>query len=120
MSDYTQLLIYVALGVVMGVGALVVPMLLSPRTKGAQTELTYECGVDTIGSAWIRFDVAFYLYALIFVAFEVDVLYLLPVALVFGAPEFGWRALVEVAIFLAILSLAIVYAWRNGVIQWTR
>ncbi len=120
MTDYTQLLIYLALGVMLGLGALAAPMLLSPRYKGAKTEQTYECGVDTIGSAWIRFDVAFYLYALIFVAFEVDVLYLFPVALVFGDPALGWRALAEVAIFLIILSLAIVYAWRNGVMQWRR
>lgn len=120
MSDYAQLLVYVALGVVLGLGALVVPMLLSPRYKGSQTEQTYECGVDTIGSAWIRFDISFYLFALVFVAFEVDVLYLFPVAIVFGSPGLGWRAFIEVAIFLVILSLAIVYAWRNGVIRWKR
>ncbi len=120
MSDYTQLLIYVALGVVMGIGALVVPMVLSPRYKGAQTEQTYECGVDTIGTAWIRFGISYYLFALVFVAFEVDILYLFPVAIVFGAPELGWRVLIEVAVFLGILSLAIVYAWRNGVIRWKR
>ena len=54
------------------------------------------------------------------VAFEVDVLYLFPVALVFNEEVFGWRAFVEVCIFLLILSLAIVYAWRKGVIRWTR
>ncbi|MCA9294594.1 MAG: NADH-quinone oxidoreductase subunit A [Phycisphaerales bacterium] len=120
MSDYTQLLIYVALGVVFGFAALVVPMLLSPRYKGEKTEQTYECGVDTIGSAWVRFGIAFYLFALIFVAFEVDILYLFPVALVFSEAAFGWRAFIEVAIFLVILSLAIVYAWRKGVMRWTR
>lgn len=120
MSEYAQLLIFVGLGVVFGALALVVPLLLSPRYKGAETEDTYECGVDTIGSAWIRFGISFYLFALIFVAFEVDILYLFPVALVFDEPAFGWRAFVEVAMFLLILSLAIVYSWRKGVIQWKR
>jgi NADH-quinone oxidoreductase subunit A len=120
MSDYTQLLIYLVLGAISGVLALVVPMLLSPRFKGAQTEQTYECGVDTIGSAWIRFGISYYLFALIFVAFEVDILYLFPVALVFSDASFGWRALIEVAMFLIILSLAIVFAWRKGVFRWTR
>ncbi|MHC4975435.1 MAG: NADH-quinone oxidoreductase subunit A [Planctomycetota bacterium] len=120
MSEYTQLLIFLALGVVFGVVALVVPMLLSPRYKGDKTEQTYECGVDTIGSAWVRFGIAYYLFALIFVAFEVDVLYLFPVALVYSEPEFGWRALIEIGMFLVILSLAIVYAWRKGVFRWTR
>jgi NADH-quinone oxidoreductase subunit A len=105
---------------VFGALALIAPLLLSPRYKGKETEQTYECGVDTIGSAWIRFGISYYLFALIFVAFEVDILYLFPVALVFDDPAFGWRSFVEVAIFLVILSLAIVYAWRKGVIRWTK
>ena len=120
MSDFTQLLIFVGLGIVFAALALIAPMLLSPRYKGAETTQTYECGVDTVGSAWIRFGVSFYLFALIFVAFEVDILYLFPVALVFDDPAFGWRSFVELAIFLFILSLAIVYAWRKGVIQWKK
>lgn len=120
MSEYTQLLIYIGLGVVFALTALAVPMLISPRYKGAETAKTYECGVDTIGPTWVRFGISFYLFALIFVAFEVDVLYLFPVALVYADPHFGWRAFVEISIFLVILSLAILYAWRKGVIRWTK
>ncbi len=120
MTDYEQLVAYLGIGVVLGLVALVVPMLISPRYKGPETEQTYECGVDTIGTARIRFGITFYLYALIFVAFEVDILYLFPVALVYNEAAFGWRALVEVSIFLVILSLAIVFAWRKGVMRWTR
>ncbi|MHC4908842.1 MAG: NADH-quinone oxidoreductase subunit A [Planctomycetota bacterium] len=120
MTEYQQLVAYLGIGFALGLGALIVPWLISPRYKGPETEQTYECGVDTVGTAWIRFGVSFYLFALIFVAFEVDVLYLFPVALVYNEPEFGWRALVEVSIFLVILSLAIVYAWRKGVIRWSR
>ncbi len=120
MTDYAQLVVYLALGFAFGVLALVVPWLISPRYKGLDTRRTYECGVDTIGSAWIRFGVSYYLFALIFVAFEVDVLYLFPVALVFDDPAFGWRGIVEVAMFLLILSLAIVFAWRKGVMRWAR
>jgi NADH-quinone oxidoreductase subunit A len=97
---------------------LLLPLVISPRHRGSKTEETYECGVDTIGTAWTRFSVAFYLFALIFVAFEVDVLYLFPVALVFDEPGLGWRDLVETAMFLVILSLAILFAWRKGVFQW--
>ena len=119
MTDYVQLVVYLGLGVVLGAFAFVAPWLLSPRYKGPETEQTYECGVDTIGSAWIRFGISFYLFALIFVAFEVDILYLFPVALVYDEIP-GWRAFVEIAIFLSILSLAILYAWRKGVFQWTK
>jgi len=120
MADYELLVAYLGIGFVLGLVALLVPSLISPRYKGEETEQTYECGVDTVGTAWIRFGISFYLFALIFVAFEVDVLYLFPVALVFNEEAFGWRAFAEVCIFLLILSLAIVYAWRKGVIRWTQ
>ena len=87
------------------------------RRPAARREI-YECGVDTIGSAWIRFDIAYYLFALIFVAFEVDVLYILPVAVVFDRGDYMWRDLIELALFVGILLLAIVYAWRKGVLHW--
>lgn len=120
MSDYALLVIFFIIGLGLGGVALIIPDLIAPKFKGKQTEQTYECGVDTVGSAWIRFGVSFYLFALIFVAFEVDVLYLFPVALVFDEAVFGLRALVEVSAFLLILSLAIVYAWRKGVIGWSK
>ena len=94
------------------------PLLVSPRYRGQKTKDTYECGIDTIGSAWMQFGIAFYLFALIFVAFEVDVLYLFPVAMVFGEPGLGWRDLIETGMFLLILSLAILFAWRKGVFRW--
>lgn len=121
MTNFEQfwvLMGYLGIGFMLGIGALIVPSLIAPRYKGKDTQSTYECGVDTIGSAWIRFGISFYLFALIFVAFEVDILYLFPVALVFDDPSIGWRAFVEIGIFLVILSLAILFAWRKGVIKW--
>lgn len=120
MADYAQLVAILLIGFLLGAGALAVPALISPRFRGRETRKTYECGVDTIGDAWVRFGVSYYLFALIFVAFEVDILYLIPVALVFDDPAFGWRGFVEIAGFLLILSLAIVFAWRKGVMRWER
>lgn len=116
MSAYAQLAGYLVLGVVLAAIPLIIPLIISPRYQGAETTETYECGIDTIGSAWIRFSIAYYIFALIFVAFEVDILYLFPVALVYEG--FGWRGFAEVAIFLVILTLAILYAWRKGVFRW--
>jgi len=116
MAIYAQLAGYLLLGVVLAAIPLVIPLIISPRYRGAETTDTYECGVDTIGSAWIRFSPSYYIFALIFVAFEVDILYLFPVALVYDS--FGWRGFLEVSIFLTILSLAILYAWRKGVFRW--
>jgi NADH-quinone oxidoreductase subunit A len=105
-------------GSILGIMPVVLPLFISPRSRGKKSRETYECGVDTIGSAWVRFDIAYYLFALIFVVFEVDVLYILPVALVFDASETGWRDLVELSLFLGILLLALLYAWRKGVLNW--
>jgi len=73
--------------------------------------------MDPIGDAWIRYSAVYYLYALVFIAFAVDVLYLIPVVLVYNR-EFAIRDLVEVLIFVGILALVIVYAWRKGVFEW--
>ncbi len=102
-------------GVLLAVGPVVIPLFISPRSRSEKSRDTYECGMDTIGSAWVRFDLAFYLFALIFVAFSVAVLYLFPVALVYDDGSYLWRDFVAVALFLGILSLALVYSWRRGV-----
>ncbi len=116
-GSYQLLIGFLLLGVVLGAAPLIIPRLISPRYTGSKTDETYECGVDTIGSSWIRFSVSFYLFALIFVAFEVDVLYLFPIAVVYDQ-GFEWRDLVEVTMFLGILTLGIIYAWRRGVFEW--
>jgi NADH-quinone oxidoreductase subunit A len=74
-------------------------------------------GRPLIGDAWIRFGVVYYLYALIFIGFSVDVLYLLPVAVAYNEQS-GYRDLAEVFIFIGILSLVLVYAWSKGVFIW--
>ncbi|MDK2971414.1 MAG: NAD(P)H-quinone oxidoreductase subunit 3 [Candidatus Sumerlaeota bacterium] len=106
-----------AVGLLMGLAPVIIPLLISPRSRGLKTGETYECGMDTIGSAWVRFGISFYLFALIFVAFEVDVLYLLPVVLVYDDGTYAWRDLVEVSLFVGILSLGILYAWHKGVFR---
>lgn len=91
------------------------------RNYAGKTEQFVECGVEPIGDAWIRYSAVYYLYALIFVAFAVDVLFLIPVALVYDRiPELGIRDFVEVVIFVGILSLVIVYAWKKGLFEWHR
>ncbi len=111
-------------GLLFAAGPFIVVHLLSARKTRAyadKTEQLIECGMEPIGDAWIRYSAVYYLYALIFVAFAVDVLFLIPVALVYDRiPGFGFRDLVEVLIFVAILSLVIVYAWKKGLFEWNR
>ena len=76
--------------------------------------------MSPIGDSWIRYGVVFYLYALIFLAFDVDVLFLFPVALAYNDPMFVIRDFIEIIMFVGILSLAVVYAWVKGVFRWER
>jgi NADH:ubiquinone oxidoreductase subunit 3 (subunit A) len=111
-------------GLVFAVGPFVVVFFLSARKTrnyANKTGQLIECGMEPIGDAWIRYSAVYYLYALIFVAFAVDVLFLIPVALVYDRiPGWGMRDFVEVLIFVAILSLVIVYAWKKGLFEWNR
>ena len=111
-------------GLAFALGPFVVVHLLAARKTrnyANKTEQFIECGMDPIGDAWIRYSAVYYLYALVFVAFAVDVLYLIPVALVYNrVKEFVIRDFVELLIFVGILSLVIVYAWRKGVFEWKR
>ena len=78
--------------------------------------------MDPIGDSWIRYGVVFYLYALIFLAFDVDVLFLFPVAIAYNDAIFASsiRDFIEIVLFVGILSLAVVYAWIKGVFKWER
>lgn len=116
--DFLAVAVYLLAGVLFAVVPIIISTLIVKRSGGLLREETYESGMYTIGSAWIQFTVAYYIYALIFLAFDVDVLYLFPVALAYG--NYGMRDFVEVAIFVGILSLAIVFAWRKGVFEWKR
>ncbi len=113
MTDFLAVALYLLVGIVFAVVPLIISKLIVRRSAGVQREETYESGMQTIGSAWIQFSVAYYIYALIFLAFDVDVLYLFPVAMAYGKYA-------EVVIFVGILSLAIVYAWRKGVFEWNQ
>lgn len=108
-------------GLVFALGPFVIANLLAARKtrqSAGKTGQFIECGMEPIGSAWIRFGIVYYMYALIFLAFDVDVLFLFPVAVAYNSPEFIVRDFVEIFIFVGILSLAIVYAWVKGVFKW--
>ena len=109
-------------GLLMAVGPFIIAHIFSPRgTRNIsnKTRQFIECGVEPIGDAWIRFGIVYYLYALIFLAFDVDILFLFPVALAYDT-GFVIRDFVEILIFVGILSLALVYAWKKGVFKWER
>ncbi len=90
--------------------------IIAPRQRSLIKEETYECGVPTTGETWIRFRIQYYIYALMFVVFDVETVFLYPWAVSYGG--LGIFALVEMAIFLLILTIGLAYAWAKGVLRW--
>ncbi|MEO6168693.1 MAG: NADH-quinone oxidoreductase subunit A [Chitinophagales bacterium] len=96
-------------------GILVSKLILKP-TKNPQKGQTYECGVTTQGPSWIQFNVGYYLFALIFLIFDVELIFLYPWAVV--VKQTGLPALVEIIIFLFILFMGFLYAHKKGALKW--
>ncbi|MGD1850259.1 MAG: photosynthetic/respiratory NAD(P)H-quinone oxidoreductase subunit C [Cyanophyceae cyanobacterium] len=87
------------------------------RGTGVERATTYESGMEPIGGAWIQFNIRYYMFALVFVVFDVETVFLYPWAVAFN--QLGLLAFVEALIFIAILVVALVYAWRKGALEWS-
>ncbi len=92
--------------------------LIRPSRFSEEKLTTYECGENPLGSAWIQFNIRFYVFALIFVIFDVETVFLLPWAVVYK--EIGPLAFAEGLVFISILVVALVYVWRKGDLEWVR
>jgi NADH-quinone oxidoreductase subunit A len=108
--------------VVAGVGLVAVGLLtaraLSPRRPLAAKLTTYECGMDPVGEGWSQTQVRYYIYAFLFVVFDVESVFLFPWATLFANPHLGYTVVVEVGVFVGILAVGLLYAWRKGVLKW--
>ena len=116
---HLAIILFLVAGLLFAGGPLILAFLIAPRAKGGDIGMPYECGMRPYGSSWTRFGINYYVYALIFIAFDVDVLYLFPVATHYHQTV-GWTAFVKIFIFLFVLALSIVYFWAKGVFTWPR
>ena len=107
---------FLAVGILLAVILVTIPRFLAPRQPSAMKSSTYECGELPIGKPWIRFRIAYYIFALIFVIFDVEAVFLFPWAIIMR--ELGVFGLIEMGLFIGILSLGLAYAWRKGVLEW--
>lgn len=128
LSAFGEVLLYITGGILFILTAFFVSGLLRPNRPNAQKLSTYESGEEAISSAWTQFNIRFYIVALIFLLFEVEILFLFPWATVFARKElidetnglWGWFAVIEVVVFIAILALGLAYAWVNGHLDWIK
>jgi len=114
--SYGTVLILFTLAVFFAGGTLLAAFLVRPRVKDAVKRTAYECGMEAVGGTTVQTNIRFYTYALLFVIFDVEALYLFPWAVV--VRSMGAVALAEMAIFLGILAAGLVYAWKMGALQW--
>ncbi len=117
-NDFAPILILSGVAVALIIFSLFLQSLLAPSDKTELKQSIYECGEEAVGSAWVQFNIRFYVIALIFLIFDVEVVLLFPWAVVFKS--IGLVAFVEMAIFLFILTVGLVAVWRRGDLDWVK
>ena len=118
LTEFGRVLIFFVVAALFVAGGLVTAWLIRPNRPYPSKLSTYECGEVPIGDTRIRFNIRFYVVALIFLIFDVEVVFLFPWALVYR--ELGWFAFVEMVVFLVILFVGYAYVWRKGDLDWDK
>ena len=116
LTNYAFIGIFAVAAITFPLLPLVLSSFLRPSRPTAVKLSTYECGLEAIGDIWVQFKVQYYLYALAFVVFDIETVFLYPWAVAYG--QLGLFALVEMVIFLAILTFGLMYAWKKGALEW--
>ena len=117
LHDYSYVLGFLIIGIGFVVVNTLLPLFISHRSRGERASDPYESGEVPIGGAWIQFDINYYLFALIFLAFDVEAAFLFPVLVVYKEMA-SLAVFLSLGIFLALLSFAILYAWKKGLFAW--
>ena len=115
-SDWQFIALFMAIAIVFPGVPLLFSGLINPKKPNPIKQQTYECGIETVGDTWIQFKVQYYIFALVFVVFDVEAVFLFPIAAAFD--QLALFAVFEVVIFVVILLSALVYAWRRGALEW--
>ena len=115
-ATYTPVIVATIVGIVFVGSTLLVANLLAPRIRGRAKEAIYECGMQPIGQGWNQMNLRYYLYAILFLIFEIEAVFLFPWAVMYR--RLGPVAFWEMMLFLAMLLFGLAYAWRKGVLQW--
>jgi NADH-quinone oxidoreductase subunit A len=118
LTDFGRIFIFFIVGVIFVAGGLVAAWFIRPKRWYHSKLTSYECGEDPVGDSWVRFNIRFYVVALIFLIFDVEIVFLFPWATVYK--NLGMYAFVEMLIFLAILAVGYAYVWVKGDLDWDK
>jgi NADH-quinone oxidoreductase subunit A len=116
LANYAFIGIFTIAAISFPVIPLVMAYFLRPNRPNAVKQSTYECGLEAIGDVWVQFRVQYYLYAISFVIFDVEVVFLIPWAVAYG--QLGLLAFGAMAVFLGLLVAGLVYEWKRGALEW--
>lgn len=116
LENYLPILIFMVIGLLVGGGAMIAGFVLGERRPNAEKNSPYECGFDAFENARLKFDVRYYLVAILFIIFDLEIAFLFPWAV--ALEGLGLAGLVAMAIFLAILVVGFVYEWKKGALEW--
>jgi NADH-quinone oxidoreductase subunit A len=128
LSEFGEVLLFIIGGALFVLISLLMSKLIRPNRPNAQKLTTYESGEEPISTAWTQFNIRFYIVALIFILFEVELVFLFPWATIFARKElivetnglWGWFSFIEMIIFILVLALGLAYAWVNGLLDWVK
>ncbi|HZY22950.1 MAG: NADH-quinone oxidoreductase subunit A [Microvirga sp.] len=116
LADYLPLVIFIGVALVIGLGLLLAPFIIAYQNPDAEKLSAYECGFNAFDDARMKFDVRFYLVAILFIIFDLEVAFLFPWAITFG--ELGWFGFWSMMIFLGVLTVGFAYEWKKGALEW--
>ncbi len=114
--EYLPLVIFIGVSLAIGLALLVAPFIVAYRKPDAEKLSAYECGFNAFDDARMKFDVRFYLVAILFIIFDLEVAFLFPWAITFGG--LGWFGFWSMMIFLAVLTVGFIYEWKKGALEW--
>jgi NADH-quinone oxidoreductase subunit A len=116
LSSYLPIVIFLGIAMVIGVALLVAPFLVAYRQPDPEKLSAYECGFNAFDDARMKFDIRFYLVSILFIIFDLEVAFLFPWAVSFGA--IGWFGLLSMMLFLGVLTIGFIYEWKKGALEW--
>ena len=116
LNDWIFIGIFLLLAPVFPALALVIPRLIAPRKPNPLKSETYECGVETYGETWVQFKAQYYIFALVFLIFDIEIVFLYPWAVAFD--QLPLFAVMEGVLFILILVAGLLYTWRKGILEW--
>ncbi len=116
MNEWLYVGLFFIVGLIIPAGAIGAGWLFGPKKPNPIKQSTYECGIEPVGEGWVQFKAQYYIFALVFLVFDVETVFLFPWAVKLG--QLGMFAVIEGIVFILILVAGLVYTWRKGMLEW--